>query len=75
MPSEVDSDTMRKQSAINLKREFDQYQQNKFNQAPSNSEFTSNANVEFETLSNGTNGMKSLGKRHSSTLTVENQQM
>ncbi len=61
-PSDVDSDTMRKQTALNLKKEFENYQQqqSKLNHhPPSNSEFTSNQNVEFETISNGSNGLKS----------------
>lgn len=48
-PSEVDSDVIRKQAMANLKREFER------NALPKDdkSEFTSNANVEFETISNG----------------------
>ena len=64
-PSEADSDTIRKMTATNLKREFEQYQ-NKYNPITSNSEFTSNANVEFETISSGSNNHCNpnlLGKR------------
>lgn len=64
-PSEADSDTIRKMTATNLKREFEQYQ-NKYNPMTSNSEFTSNANVEFETISSGSNNQTKpniLGKR------------
>ena len=64
-PSEADSDTIRKMTATNLKREFEQYQ-NKYNPMTSNSEFTSNANVEFETISSGSNNQAKpnlLGKR------------
>ncbi len=67
-PSEADSDTIRKMTATNLKREFEQYQ-NKYNPMTSNSEFTSNANVEFETISSGSNNqgnLNLLGKRSAS---------
>ena len=53
-PSEADSDTIRKMTATNLKREFE----HKYN-----SEFTSNANVEFETISSGSAKPNLLGKR------------
>lgn len=52
--SDVDSDTHRKEALLNLKRDFESYQANKPS-PPHSSEFTSNGNIEFETISNGSN--------------------
>ena len=46
-------------TATNLKREFE----HNYNPMTSNSEFTSNANVEFETISSGSAKPNLLGKR------------
>ncbi len=72
--SEADSDRIRKVHATNLIREFDDYSKKRLIQVPSNpSEYTNNPNVEFETISSGSNNYISssvLGKRSAATIDV-----